>query len=196
MFSDKECGMEITTKVGCVNACTYCPQDVFTVEYAKRSDKLLMSFDDFKKCINKIPKDMYITFSGMCEPWLNPDCTEMLLYAYNKGHKVKMFTSLIGMTPSDIGELSNVHFDFALVHLPSEGDYEKIKIDDNYLEVLKKIEKSNIDISYVFRGKKLHPKVRPLIEKTTHTIHEGSLNMRANNIQIENRYFMKKKLEL
>lgn len=72
--------MEITTRVGCKNMCVYCPQDKFIKAYKKRSDVVQMSLDTFKTCLDKIPHNIHIHFSGMAEPWLNPNCTDMILY--------------------------------------------------------------------------------------------------------------------
>ena len=72
--------LEITTQIGCKNNCNYCPQETLVKAYKARSDVFEMSFDIFKKCLDKIPKTVRIDFSGMAEPWLNADCTKMVLY--------------------------------------------------------------------------------------------------------------------
>ena len=76
--------IQITTKIGCSNACVYCPQDRFVAAYKERSSTLSMSLETFAACIDKIPAGVGIIFAGMCEPWLNPACTKMVQFAH--GH--------------------------------------------------------------------------------------------------------------
>lgn len=184
--------LEITTKIGCENACAYCPQGRLLTAYRKRSDILLMSFGVFKACLDKVPTDVDIDFAGMCEPCLNPEYIKMLLYAYEKGHKIKLFTTLVGMALSDIDLLAIVPFQEFVVHLPSGEGYEKIKVDKDYLKVLGKLSKSNIKVEYLLLGETLHPKVEALIKENINKIEE--LSTRAGNVIIKSRPPFKRKL--
>jgi hypothetical protein len=141
-------GIEITTKIGCRNACIYCPQETLIKAYRMRSDILEMSFDTFKICLDKVPSEVPVHFSGMCEPWLNPECTNMVLYAYMKGHKIHVYTTLVNMNLSDIEALKTCSYETFCIHLPSENNSEDINIDDKYLKVLEAISKSGINVSY------------------------------------------------
>jgi adenine C2-methylase RlmN of 23S rRNA A2503 and tRNA A37 len=94
--------LEITTKIGCRVDCNYCPQQRLIGSYRKRSDIFNMSVDSFKKCLDTVPPEVNIHFSGMCEPWLNPECTHMLLHANERGHKIKASTTLVGMNIEDV----------------------------------------------------------------------------------------------
>lgn len=176
--------MDITTKIGCPMACDYCPQDKLIKAYTKRSNILLMSFDVFKKCLDKIPLNVDIHFSGLCEPWLNPECTKMLLYAHRRGHTIKAGSTLVGMSSSDIDLLETVPIKTFVVHLPSNQGYEKIKIDENYLNLLNRISKSNIKVYYHIHGEGVHPKIKPLIKNN---ITREEIHTRAGNIKIKNR---------
>ena len=155
--------MEITTKVGCKIGCLYCPQEKIIKAYTKRSDTFMMSFDTFKTSLNKIPVGVDLHFSGMSEPWLNPECTKMLLYAHKRGHKIAVFSTLVGMNLTDIDSLQNVPCKSFFVHLPSNEGYERIKVDDNYLKLLEKLVKSTIKLTFCFHGQTPHFKVMPLI---------------------------------
>lgn len=176
--------MDITTKIGCRNACDYCPQDKLIKAYTKRSSLVEMSFAVFKTCLDKIPLNVGIYFSGLCEPWLNPECTKMLLYAHKRGHAIMAGSTLVGMSLSDIGLLETVPIKTFVVHLPSNEGYEKIEIDENYLDLLSKISKSNIRLYYHFHGKDVHPKVKPLIKNdiTREEIHSRAGNIKMNDI--------------
>ena len=156
--------LDITINVGCKINCLYCPQHNFVHEYTKRSNVLEMSFENFKTCIDKVPNDVGLSFGGFSEPWLNHDCTKMLLYAHKKGHKcIHVSTTLVGMTLADIGLLEEIPIEAFKVHLPGNDGYETIDIDENYMNVLKKIRKSKIKTTYRYHGNGLHPKIKSLV---------------------------------
>lgn len=176
--------MEITTQIGCKVNCAYCPQEKLVRQYSKRSNIFRMSFDTFMACIDKIPSHVDIDFSGMCEPWLNPDCTQMLLYAHQKGHKIKVFTTLVGMRLSDIDTLANIPLECVDVHLPSAGDYEHITVNEYYLEILDRLCKclTKTRVTYLYKGKQVHPKVELVLHENQKIPCSDGLGNRANNI--------------
>lgn len=141
-----ERSLSITTKVGCVNNCSYCPQNVFIKAYKKRSDIMMMPFELYKTCIDKVPERIIICFAGFCEPWLNPECTKMLLYTNEKGHLIRVNTTGIGMTVSDIDAISRIRFRNFAIHLPDDQGFSRIKVDDKYLEVIDKLAGSKINM--------------------------------------------------
>ena len=143
-----------------------------------------MGFNVFKKCVDKIPLDVEIIFGGMSEPFLNPDCTKMILYAHTAGHKISVDTTLDGMGLSDIDLLEQVPFNgYFAVHLPSGEGYEKIQVDENYIKLLNKISKSKIEVLYHYYGETVHPKVK-LLNINTRRI---TLCTRAGNVKIKNK---------
>ncbi|MGD8369394.1 MAG: SPASM domain-containing protein [Desulfobacterales bacterium] len=136
--------MEITTVIGCRNDCQYCPQDQLVRAYKARSDVYRMHPDAFETCLSKIPLDIAIHFSGMAEPWLNPDCTRMLLHAVDRGHTVEVYTTLVGMRPEDVPQLEPVSFSKFVVHLPNERYPSRIRIDSRYLDMVRRVAESRI----------------------------------------------------
>jgi radical SAM protein with 4Fe4S-binding SPASM domain len=175
--------LEISTNIGCPNNCTYCPQATIINKYAKTNGPLMMSFDTFKTCIDKVPKETTIIFSGMSEAWINPECTKMLLYAYHQGHKIFIYTSLIGMKPSDIDIIKKLRLDPTygmIIHLPSSEDLENFNIDSTYLKTLKKMMASGINPEIHIHGKTVHPKIKSLIKQVKIT----KLQDRAGNLHL------------
>ena len=69
-----------------------------------------MTLENFKKVIDKLPKEIRITFSGFTEPWLNKHCTDMLLYAHEQGHPVSAFSTGVGMTLDDVERIKDIPF--------------------------------------------------------------------------------------
>jgi len=134
--------MEFTTniaEIGCVVDCAFCPQR--TLEKTYKSDVRRMSFDDFKTLLDKLPQEIRITFAGFTEPWLNRDCTDMALYAHERGHKVAAFTTAVGMKIDDVIRLKDIPFadgpnsGFCL-HLPDQERIAKHPINSNYIKVI------------------------------------------------------------
>tara|TARA_A100001015_G_scaffold282354_1_gene346534 strand:+ start:2745 stop:5279 length:2535 start_codon:yes stop_codon:yes gene_type:complete len=130
----------IDTKNGCVVDCVFCPQRTLQESY---TGKKFLSIDDFKTCVNKIPKEVRITFAGFTEPWLNPECTDMLLYAHERGHPISVFTTGIGMKLDDIERIKHIPFagqpngGFTL-HLPDQDKKAKHPITDRYVKVVER----------------------------------------------------------
>jgi FkbM family methyltransferase len=136
--------LEITTNIaekGCVVDCVFCPQRILERSY--KSDKRIMTLDEFKFMIDKVPQEVRITFAGFTEPWLNKYCTDMALYAHEKGHPISAFTTAVGMTPEDVERLSAIPFvgnpngGFCL-HLPDQEEFAKHPINANYIRTIQK----------------------------------------------------------
>lgn len=112
--------MELTTMIGCPLMCTFCPQDNLRDSYGK--DKKYMQPMDLMTVLAKLPKDTRIDFSGMSEPWANPECTQMLEMVLYLGFKVAIYTTLYGMTdPERVKKAIESHRDqieVVMLHLP------------------------------------------------------------------------------
>lgn len=183
--------LEITTSIpakGCVVDCIFCPQRILVKSY---NGERYLSLDNFKKVIDKVPKEIRISFAGFTEPWLNKNCTDMLLYAYDKGHDISVFTTGIGMNLDDVDKLKNIPYNlgpnggFAL-HLPDNENLGKHPINSKYIEVLEKIKSISNEIQgfYVISMGTVHDKVKHifsdahipmLIYLFIHTINWGIL---------------------
>lgn len=123
--------LEITTNIGCPVNCKDCPQALLRERY---KGKTMMDFEEYKKAIDKVPKECRIDFSGMCEPFCNPRCTDMILYA--KDHPLALYTTLQGATMEDYERLRGIPFEVITIHLPDCEGRSHFKITDEYLEVL------------------------------------------------------------
>lgn len=176
--------LSITTNIGCRNMCSYCPQSTIISAYKNKckDDSTLMSVETFKKCLDKLPEDVAISFAGLSEPFLNPNCTEMIQYSVEKGFKVSIFTTSIGMTKEDIKIIETlplVRFEF---HLPDDTSKTNIKIDENFLNILKLIKESKIqNIHYQVFGKP-HPKVQEVLDFEVEDL-SRIIQTRAGNVK-------------
>lgn len=126
--------LEITTHVGCPINCTDCPQALLRSRY---HGKRMMDFDEYKSAIDKVPSGTRIDFSGMCEPFVNPRCADMILYAAEKGFPLALYTTLQGATINDYERLKGVQYEVVTIHLPDNENRSTFQITPEYLEVLK-----------------------------------------------------------
>jgi sulfatase maturation enzyme AslB (radical SAM superfamily) len=124
--------LEITTVSNCVIDCSYCPQRILQENY--RGNKTL-SLDDFKTALSKVPKKVAIHFSGFAEPFLNPHCLEMIEHAHIEGHKVVLFSTLVGLKSSDVKRLEKCNPEVVL-HLPDKLGNAKIPVTEEYKKTL------------------------------------------------------------
>ena len=111
----KKC-LEITTKIGCMCNCFYCPQDKLLKNYPDGASKQLDILDLQLHILKKIPKDVKIHFSGFCEPFLNFDCINMIKAVYDRGYKVGLYTTTVGMIELDIFLLKKMEINPFVVH--------------------------------------------------------------------------------
>lgn len=84
-----------------------------------------------------MPAGTRIDFSGMCEPFVNKRCTDMILYAADKGFPLALYSTLQCATMEDHERLKDVPFEVITIHLPDQDGRSHFKITDEYLELLK-----------------------------------------------------------
>ena len=195
--------MEINTMIGCRVDCDFCPQTLLMNEYSSRAtvedlsygNPVLMSFENFKTCLDKIPKKMEVSFGGYSEAFLNPECTKMIVYTHNAGHPVEVYSTLVGMTLEDIEQIKHIPFNIFLIHLPDEPMYAKIAVNKNYLAILKKLQESNIKNLTCMSMGDLHPKVKDIlhidIEAEKMISRAGNLSNVKNDLEKKVSAFLK-----
>ena len=180
--------LEISTNVACRVKCDFCPQELHIEQYSSKN-KLenisygkpdQMSFDTFTKCLKTIPKSVTISFAGYSEPWLNPDCSKMIIHAYEKGHQIEVFTTLVGMKLEDIELIKHVKFRLFHLHLPDNQNFAKIAVNQNYLNILKQLLLDIPNVTGMSMGD-LHPKIK--LASNTVLVPDEMVN-RANNVTI------------
>jgi radical SAM protein with 4Fe4S-binding SPASM domain len=140
--------LEVTTHVGCsVNCKKYCPQEVLVKRYGNNPRNL--SLDSFKKMISTVPTEVILVFSGFCEPFLNPECVDLMEYAHQKGHRLILNTTLVGLKLSDLDRLSNLNIIKGILHLPDYYDNAHIPITDEYKSLLVRFLKLFPNMQYI-----------------------------------------------
>lgn len=170
--------MEISTVVGCRMNCGYCPQKLHVKKYSLTNTVFAMSMETFETCLSKIPLDVEIIFAGMAEPWLNPNCTDMLLLAHSRGYKIGVYTTTVGMMFDDIDKIKRLPFIHFCLHLPDDAGVMRVKVDESYLNVLRHA--MQIKHNFMCIGN-----VHPLVKEVTGEVEDSSnaLISRAGNLK-------------
>src|SRR4051812_25183184 len=113
--------LEITTMIGCPMQCTFCPQDKLINNYPSDAIRVL-TLDNFKIIVDRLPLYVRIDFSGLSEPWASRYATGMLHHALIEGHNVAVYTTLQGMRdPIFVADLLREYasqVEAVVVHLP------------------------------------------------------------------------------
>jgi radical SAM protein with 4Fe4S-binding SPASM domain len=154
-----------------------------------------MSYSDFESCLKKVSKEVDIHFTGMCEPWINPECSEMVLFTLKKGHKVGISTTLMGMHLKDIERLEPYTYKFFAIHLPSDSKKESIKVNENYRTLLSAIINSKISATFHVQGEGFSTKIKALL-KGQH-VNRYKPHSRAGNVMVsgkKKKFFLKSKI--
>jgi FkbM family methyltransferase len=177
--------LEFTTSIppkGCVIDCAFCPQRTLLNVY--KADKT-MTFENFKKVIDKLPKEVRVTFSGFTEPWLNKRCTDMLIYASQQGHPIAAFTTGVGMTVEDVERIKDIKFDGGengglCLHIPDQELIAKHPITPRLIEVFERFKEleNHIENFYVMCMGEVHESVKHLWPE----VHVPTFWSRAGNL--------------
>lgn len=131
--------IEITTKIGCRINCKYCPQKKLLNKYYEKDKNRIsmMTLEMFERCINHIPDEAIILFSGMVEPLHNPLCRDMMEMVLEKGHKVDLYSTFSEISFEETEKISRLPLGFVGLHVADKRKFAKIVADEAYY---KKIE--------------------------------------------------------
>ncbi|MCI9535473.1 MAG: hypothetical protein HFG53_11850 [Lachnospiraceae bacterium] len=179
--------IEITTKLGCAVNCKFCPQELYIREYLKtgNGDRVL-SLENFKICIDKLPGNTFVEFAGFTEPFFNEQCVEMIQYARKKGLKVNLFTTLRGLKPEQLDKILEIEFEEFVLHVPDKERYAVIPIDESYKEMVRRLVKAkkpngNSFIDYASAQAEVTDEIAKLLGSDTRVY--VVLNDRAGNLE-------------
>lgn len=151
--------LSITTIATCpVNCAKYCPQDKLGLAY---HGSVLLLLENFKRALTNVPHDVEIVFSGYGEPFLNPQCKEMILYAHKEGYSVHLYSTFSNITLETWHAIKHIPFKIIQFHLPDADGVTKVKIDAEYLNVLNEL-KTFPNVSFLSMGD-LVPELQPIL---------------------------------
>jgi hypothetical protein len=142
----------------------------------------MMSLETFKACVNNTPKDIKVCFVGMSEPWLNPYCTDMILYANSVRRLGKSSTTLAGMTLEDLSRIRHLPLQL-LVHVPSNDNKMPVNVNAKYLNLLDAVINSMAIQPSVLYFDEVHPKIEPLLKNVERKGTFWNLHNRACHLE-------------
>ena len=143
--------LEITTRIGCPLACTFCPQETLVSAHSSNTSPgspdrqtRMMSIDVFQKIVDSLPPYVRIDFSGFSEPFSNPNCGEFLLYANQKPNPIAIYTTLQGASERDADILQSLvlsrRISPIVIHLPdAHGNMQGFRLSEVYKDTILKI---------------------------------------------------------
>lgn len=89
----------------------------------------------------------------------------MIKYTFEKGYRVYLFTTLMGMILEDFEKIKDVKFYFFELHIPDKQNNCHFAIDNIYKELLVKMQSRFHTYSYSCHGD-VHPEIESLIDAT------------------------------
>ena len=183
--------IEITTRMGCRVNCRFCPQKLALERYYAEDKKreTVLSFARFKEFMDKIPKDVDILFSGMCEPWLNPECTDMVEYAAKGGWNVDLYITLVGMSMDDFRRVQELPIHQLVLHVADKDGNALIPVTEEYKELLKAVAEGHKEkrpcISSISVHGEIHPDIADIIKEIPDVPVLAEIYDRAGNLEEE-----------
>jgi hypothetical protein len=77
-----------------------------------------MSLENFKRLLSSVPKNVYLDFAGLTEPFDNPAFLDMAEYASKNGFRYGVKTSLSTATVEGVKRLASLNPTCVFLHLP------------------------------------------------------------------------------
>jgi len=117
----------------------------------------------------------------------------MVLYAHEKGFRIRVNTTLVGMTTEDVRLLTRIPFVKFVVHLPDNSGLTRIRTNGRYFEVLSALVGARIkNVAWKFHnpgpGADIHSEVKQVLFKAGCRVTYAPLNNRAGNITVNDSY--------
>lgn len=116
--------------------------------------------------IDKLPPKSQIVFADFCEPAVNQEMCDMIIHAYEKGHKIGLLTTLIGLNLEQYIRISEIPFYVFVIHLPDDQGKTRLNMTPEYLELLKYIVKNHKPkglFVYIHHAGNLHKNIMNII---------------------------------
>lgn len=131
--------LDISTMIGCRNMCPYCPQSVIVDRY--KCEKKIMTVEDIKLILKNVDKSIILVFSGFAENFYNPNFLDILIYSYNEGYKISLWTTLKGVNDYKIKKLANsgIVFQYCGFHKYSGNGFNELEFNNTLKNFKKKI---------------------------------------------------------
>ena len=170
--------LEITTRLGCKIGCSFCPQGLLQDTYS--ADTKQLGFEEFVHILGKVPNHVQIHFSGFAEPFLNPKAAQMMRLASERGYKVHLYTTLVGLTDPAVELLKETKIEVVRIHIP---DTKAMVIDsDAWIALHERFMKLNWKQQTYMAMGQVYEKVRCYLEDCGFEIEMPTMLSRGGNL--------------
>jgi radical SAM protein with 4Fe4S-binding SPASM domain len=117
--------INLSTIVGCPVGCSYCPQKVLLTAY--RRNVRLLTFENLKILLKNIDRGIIINFAGVGENFFNPEFVDMVIYTYNDGRRIGLYSTMQGIDKEKADRLVNskIKFETVFFHRYTGKDFNK-----------------------------------------------------------------------
>lgn len=120
--------LEVATKIGCPGNCIkFCPQEIMLKTWGTK--ERLMTLEIFKAILFSVPKNVFLYFAGLTEPFSNPYFVDMCSYATSLGYRFGVASTLIGASSKDIKRIAELKPVLFHVHM---ADFINLTVAPSY----------------------------------------------------------------
>lgn len=146
------------------------------------------TLDSFKRILDvgQVPTNIAITYMGACEPWVNPEATQIIRYGMKeRGNPGSWSTTLVGITHADIDAVADLDPSDTVVHVPADDGRMNVNVDDKWLSLFEHAIaawRHHRDFVISVFEHAPHPKIRAIWEKSGIPIPCFALHSRCGQI--------------
>jgi radical SAM protein with 4Fe4S-binding SPASM domain len=168
--------LEITVKIGCPLDCGFCPQSKLKTAYSGERE---FTMETFVKCLATVPKDIRLDFSGFAEPFIHHDIGHMACWVSQKGYKIHIFTTLVGLSLTKLAAIKECGIESVRIHVP---DMKAMVIpDDKWIALHRIWQQSGLVATYMSMGE-LTPKVADYLKSLNIVVEMPEMLSRGGNL--------------
>ena len=130
----------------------------------------MLTLEDFKTCVDKLPPDTQVHFSAFGEPQVNPAFADMVLYAHSTGRAIALYSTFVGMTRESYLRIRDVPFKVMVFHIPDSDGNSHFTLSDEYLDLMNLVFSDTAAgrftiMAYSCHGAMVHPVIAEILKK-------------------------------
>lgn len=115
--------ISVSIMPSCPLHCKCCPWETYQAACASQGMMDALCLEDFKAILWHIPKYVLIEFCGASESLMSSETPDMILWAWQEGYRVQLFTTLVGLTEDGAKKLRGIKFEKLLIHPPDMENF-------------------------------------------------------------------------
>ena len=173
--------LEITTGIGCSNACAFCPQVAVVRNYPAHHPKQFTP-DYFEKCLSTVPIDCRVHFSGFAEAMLNETFPEMWVLAHSRGHAIHLYSTLVGLREAWLPTLVKYAPEYTRIHVPDLDGFQYP--DEQWIALHELFRQTALPAHYMAMTPLISPAVNAYLHEFGIKVKPKQMRSRGGNVKI------------